>query len=175
MPFIDWLSDLWSATLGNTHVWGFLLALPFIVGGVAGTLLPVLPGTLLIWIGFLFYALLNGFADLGLVFFVGQLALVGVSYLVDFLATAYGVRRYGGSKAAAWGAVLGSLLVFVIGPLGILIGPLLGAVIGELFMGEQVRQAMHAGFGSFLGLVGGSLAKLAIAGLMIAWFVVRIA
>ncbi len=81
---------------------------------------------------------------------------------------------YGGSKAAAWGAVFGSLLIFVIGPIGILIGPLMGAIAGELIMGQALKQALHSGFGSFLGFIGGSLAKVVISCIMVAWFVARI-
>ncbi len=170
----DSILAFFHSTLGNSHLWGFLAAIPFIVAGFVGVLLPVLPGTVMIFCGFLLYGFITGFDGLQLSFFVGQLALVGLSYLVDFLATALGVRMYGGSKAAAWGAVLGSLLVFVIGPLGILVGPLVGAIGGELLMGEEIRQALHAGLGSFFGFVGGTLAKLLICAIMVAWFVVSI-
>ncbi len=155
-------------------MWGFLASVPFIVAGFIGTLFPVLPGTILILCGFFVYGLITGFDTLSFRFFIGQGVLVGLSYLIDFLATALGVKMYGGSKAAAWGAVLGSLLIFVIGPLGILIGPLLGAIAGELIMGLEVRQAMHSGFGSFLGFIGGSLAKVVISCIMVAWFVAGI-
>ncbi|NOQ45178.1 MAG: DUF456 family protein [Desulfobulbaceae bacterium] len=171
---LEWFQTAWLSTLGNSHLWGFLAATPLIVGGFVGTLLPILPGTLMILCGFLLYGLITGFDSLGLFFFVVQAMLVGLSYLVDFLATAFGVRMYGGSRAAAWGAVLGSLLIFVIGPIGILIGPLVGAIAGELLMGEQVRQALHSGFGSFIGFIGGTLAKLAISFVMVGWFVVQI-
>jgi uncharacterized protein YqgC (DUF456 family) len=81
---------------------------------------------------------------------------------------------YGGSRAAAWGAVLGSFMIFVIGPLGILVGPLMGAIAGELIMGEEVRQALQSGFGSFLGFIGGALAKIVISCIMVFWFVMQI-
>ncbi|MEA2116310.1 MAG: DUF456 family protein [Thermodesulfobacteriota bacterium] len=170
----DWFRSLFTVTLVNPHVWGFLASVPFIVAGFVGTLFPVLPGTILILCGFLAYGLITGFDTLSLLFFIGQSVLVGLSYLVDFLATAFGVKMYGGSKAAAWGAVLGSLLIFVIGPIGILIGPLVGAIAGELIMGQELKQALHSGFGSFLGFIGGSLAKVVISCIMVAWFVARI-
>jgi len=173
-PLTDWFRSLFTVTLVNPNVWGFLASVPFIVGGFIGTLFPVLPGTILILCGFLAYGLITGFDTLSLQFFIGQSVLVGLSYLVDFLATAFGVKMYGGSKAAAWGAVLGSLLIFVIGPIGILIGPLMGAIAGELIMGQALRQALHSGFGSFLGFIGGSLAKVVISCIMVAWFVARI-
>ena len=171
---IDWFHSLFTVTLANPHVWGFLTSVPFIVGGFIGTLFPVLPGTILILCGFVAYGWITGFDSLYLWFFIGQGVLVGLSYLIDFLATAFGVKMYGGSRAAAWGAVLGSLLIFVIGPIGILVGPLVGAIAGELLMGEKVRQALHSGFGSFLGFIGGTLAKMVISFIMVAWYVAEI-
>jgi uncharacterized protein YqgC (DUF456 family) len=171
---LEWFSSFYSATLANPHVWAFLAAVPFIIGGFIGTIFPVLPGTILILCGFVAYGLIAGFGTLTTGFFIGQGVLVVLSYLIDFLATAFGVKMYGGSKAAAWGAVLGSLLIFVIGPLGILLGPLLGAIAGELIVGEELKQAMHSGFGSFLGFIGGAMAKIIISCIMVGWFVLQI-
>ena len=170
----DWLHSLYAATFANVHCWAFLAAMPFIVAGFAGIVFPALPGTVLIAGGFLVYGLITGFDNLSLWFFIGQGVLIALSFAVDFLATAWGVRRFGGSKAAAWGAALGSLAVFIIGPLGILIGPLVGAIVGELLMGEQVKQALNSGIGSFLGFIGGVLAKMFLAGIMVAWFIFEI-
>ncbi len=166
----EWLHNFYRVTIANPEVWGFLLAAPVIAIGMAGTILPVLPGTVMIFAGFIIYGLIAGFEGMGWYFFIGQAALIALSYLVDFIATALGVKMYGGSKAAIWGAVVGSLLIFVIGPIGLLIGPLIGAILGELLMGEELRQSMRAGFGSFLGLIGGSLAKLVISCFMVGWF-----
>lgn len=165
-PIHDWL----QAVCAQPQLWGLLAALPLISVGFVGIIFPALPGTALIFCGFLVYGLITDFASLSVWFFLGQGLLVGLSFVMDFAATAWGVRRFGGSKAAAWGAVLGTLLVFVLGPIGILIGPLLGAVVGELLMGEQFRQALHSGFGSFLGFIVGTAAKLLLAGIMAAWF-----
>jgi uncharacterized protein YqgC (DUF456 family) len=170
----DWLHSLYAATFANVHCWAFLAAMPFIVAGFAGIVFPALPGTILIAGGFLVYGLITGFDSLPLWFFIGQGVLIALSYAVDFLATMWGVRKFGGSKAAAWGAALGSLLIFVIGPLGILIGPLFGAIVGELLMGGQVKQALHSGIGSFLGFIGGVVAKMLLAGIMVAWFIFEI-
>lgn len=158
----------------NSQVWAFLIATLMIVVGFIGTILPVLPGTVLIYLGFLTYGVMTGFESLGWLFFLGQLVLVGMSYLIDFMASAYGVKFYGGSKAAVWGAVLGSLLIFVIGPLGLLVGPLLGAIAGELLMGEELRRACKSGIGTFMGMLGGTAARLFISFVMIGWFVLQV-
>lgn len=145
-----------------------------IVIGFVGTFLPILPGTVLIYTGFLFYGIMTSFTTLGWLFFLGQLLLVGLSYLVDFAASAYGVKFYGGSKAAIWGAFLGTLLIFVIGPIGLLVGPLAGAIVGEILMGEELRRAFKSGFGTFMGMLGGTIARLFISMVMIGWFVIQI-
>lgn len=173
-PLLEWLHSVYAATFANVHCWAFLAAMPLIVTGFVGIVFPALPGTILIAGGFLVYGLITGFDNLSGWFFLGQGLLICLGYAIDFMATAWGVRKFGGSKAAAWGAVLGTLLVFVVGPIGILVGPLLGAIVGELIMGEQLKQALHSGVGSFLGFIGGVAAKLLIAGIMVAWFVWRI-
>ena len=165
-PILDWL----SAVCAHREIWGLLAALPLLAAGLVGTVFPALPGAALIFCGFLVYGLITGFSSLSGWFFLGQALLLSLSYLMDFAATVWGVRKFGGSKAAAWGAALGTLLVFVLGPVGILVGPLLGAVVGELLVGEQFRQALHSGFGSFLGFIVGTAAKLLLAGIMAAWF-----
>ena len=163
-----------SSYFTDSHTWAFFLATLMIVVGFIGTLLPVLPGTVLIYAGFLIYGLITGFDSLGWPFYLGELVLVGLSYLIDFMASAYGVKFYGGSKAAIWGALLGSLLIFVIGPVGLLVGPLLGAVVGELIAGNELRRACNAGFGTFVGLLGGTALKLVISCGMVGWFVWQI-
>jgi len=142
--------------------------------GFVGTILPVLPGTVLIYAGFLTYGLITGFDSLGWPFYLGELVLVGLSYVVDFMASAYGVKFFGGSKAAIWGALFGSLLIFVSGPIGLIVGPLIGAVAGELIAGKEVRRACNAGFGTFVGLLGGTVLKLTISCAMVGWFVWQI-
>jgi len=164
------LLETFTGYFTSNHFWAYVVATPIIVVGFIGTFLPVLPGTVLIYAAFLIFGLITGFDSLGWPFLVGQLVLVGLSYLVDFLASVYGVKLYGGSRAAMWGAFLGSLLIFVIGPIGLLVGPLLGAVAGELIVGEEIRRACHAGFGTFLGLLGGTIIKLMISCIMIGWF-----
>jgi len=163
-----------SPYFSDNHIWAFLASTPIIIIGIIGTIIPVLPGTVLIYAGFVVYGLITGFDSLGWPFYLGQIVLLGISYLVDFLASAYGVRFYGGSRAAVWGAFLGSLLIIVIGPVGLIVGPLLGAVAGELIAGKEIRRAGHAGFGTFVGLLGGTVVKLVIAWVMVGWFIWRI-
>lgn len=152
-----------------------ILAVILFVAGLAGTVLPVLPGAPLILLGMIVYGLLTGFAHLTWSFFAGQAAAVGLTFLVDYLAGVWGVRRYGGSKAAFWGSLAGLLLgVPLFGPAGVILGPFLGAFLGELLAGRSPSRALHVGVGSLVGLLGGTVLKLAVELAMIAWFFVVI-
>lgn len=106
----------------------------FFTVGVLGTVLPALPGATLIWLGMLVYGFFVKFQNLPWTFYAGQGLAVLLIFLVDYLAGIWGVRRYGGSREAVWGSVLGGLLgVLLLGPFGLIFGPFIGAVAGELY------------------------------------------
>jgi uncharacterized protein len=152
----------------------FLAVILFILGMV-GTILPLLPGVTLIYAGMVLYGILTGFAGLDTMFFILQGMAVVLVFSLDYLATAAGTRRFGGSRHAAWGAAFGTLLgVLLLGPFGIIIGPFLGAVTAEIIRGKNAEQAVKIGFGTLVGLVGGTVIKLGIEALMIIWFFLSI-
>ncbi|NLX92076.1 MAG: DUF456 family protein [Firmicutes bacterium] len=146
----------------------------FIVG-IIGTVLPLLPGVTLIWGGMLLYGILTGFPpglswDFYLFQGIAALLIMGV----DYIATAVGVKRSGGSKAATWGAAVGLLLGIFMGPAGIIFGPFLGALVGELLNGFPLDRALRSSIASLVGLLGGIILKLGIEIAMIFWFIKRI-
>ncbi|MEW5865960.1 MAG: DUF456 family protein [Bacillota bacterium] len=150
---------------------GMVLAIPLFVLGLAGTILPALPGAPLIWLGMLIYGLFTGFSELTASFYVWQGVAVALTLLIDYAATAYGARRYGGSSAAIYGAIAGILAgPFILGPAGIVVGPFAGAFLAELLKGRRGRDAFRAAFGTLIGLVSGTLLKLAVEIAMIVWF-----
>lgn len=150
---------------------GLILAVILFLAGLAGTILPVLPGAPLIFAGMVVYGLLAGFKHLSVYFFIGQALLVALTIIVDYLANAWGVSRFGGSKAAIWGSALGLLAgAFILPPAGIVLGPFLGAFLAELVASRRSAQALRAGIGSLLGFLGGTAAKLGIEIAMIIWF-----
>ncbi|MEW6573541.1 MAG: DUF456 family protein [Bacillota bacterium] len=149
---------------------GLVLAVILFLAGLAGTILPVLPGAPLILIGMLVYGLLAGFENLSIYFFIGQAAAVCLTFAVDYLANAWGVARYGGSKAAIWGGAVGLLVGAFFGPVGIILGPFLGAFSGELLSSRRSAHAVRVGIGSLLGFLGGTLVKIGIETAMIIWF-----
>jgi len=147
------------------------LAVVLVVTGLVGIVLPALPGTILIFGGLLLAAWADGFTRVG----VGTLAVLGViaaaSYGVDFVAAALGVKRLGASRRAMTGAALGTLLGLFLGIPGLVLGPFVGAVIGELSIHHDVLRAGRAGMAAWIGFAIGMAVKVALAFSMIAIFV----
>ncbi len=152
----------------------YAVSLPMMIAGVAGSVFPALPGVVLVWAGMLAFFLLDKNNELSVTFLVIQAVLTLSSYAADYLITVWGIKRFGGSKAAAAGAVIGMLAVFVIGPFGIILGPLAGAVAGELLAGNQYRQALKSGVGSFVGFLFTMIYRLAICGIMLTCFALEV-
>ncbi len=140
------------------------------VTGLSGLLLPIVPGAMLLFLGLLFGAWAENFNHIGiwtLLFLAGMTAL---TYVVEFVASILGVKKYGGSKRAMIGAALGGVAGLFLGIPGILIGPFAGAVIGELSLQRSLDEASRAGFGTVVGLAIGVAGKLAIGIAMIGLF-----
>ncbi len=134
---------------------GFILLLI----GLVGSVLPILPGPTITWVG----VLLLHFSEFG-EFSTGFLIIsailaVGIA-LLDYFVPIWGTKKFGGSKAGVIGSMLGLVAGLFIPPFGILIGPFVGAVIGELTQKNDFQKALKAGFGSFLGFLAGTAIKL---------------
>ena len=142
------------------------------VGGLVGVVLPALPGAPLLLVGLVLAAWAEDFAYVG----PGMLLVLGLlaalTWVVDFLAGAYGARRFGASSRAVVGAALGGLVGLFFGVAGVLLGPFVGAVLGELSAQRSLGDAGRAGVGTTLGLVIGLALKLALAVSMLALFLV---
>ncbi len=157
------------------EILGLVLAVMFFVAGIAGTFLPVLPGAPLIWLGMLVYGITSGFASLSWSFYVWQGLAVVLIFFVDYAANVWGVRKYGGSRNAVWGSLTGLLLgVLFLGPAGIIFGPFIGALAGELISQKPLNDAVKSGVGSLVGLIGSVAIKLLLEAGMITWFFIAI-
>lgn len=150
-------------------IWYVLAALIVIVG-LVGTVLPVIPGTILIFGGLLIAAWADQFARVGVV----GLAIIGVlailAFVADFVASLLGAKRVGASPQALVGATFGGLVGLFLGIPGMIIGPFIGAVGGELLARGRLAQAGKVGLGTWLGLVFAAVVKVVIAFMMIATF-----
>ncbi len=150
----------------------FLLVIAIILMllGIAGCLLPVLPGPPLSYLGVVLLHFTR-FATISknLLIILGVIA-VGVT-IIDYLVPIWGTRKFGGSKYGMRGATVGLIIGLFLGPAGIILGPFVGAVVGELLFRDEMRYALRAGFGSLLGFLTGIGLKLAASLLMTFYFV----
>ena len=152
-----------------------LLFIVIWLAALIATFIPVVPATIIIWGAALLHAVLTGFQPIGWGFLAGLGVLAVAAMLVDNLAAAWGAKKFGGSSAAGWGALAGGLVGLLLGPLGFVIGPFLGAVIAELLVTRKsLLEAVRSGVGTLLGLLGGIGAKLVIHIVMGALVLVRI-
>jgi len=158
-----------------TALAAWILAILLVGIGFAGVLLPTLPGTILVFAGLAVVAWSDGFTRVGL----GTVSLLAVlaafSYVVEFGAGLRGAKRFGASRQAVLGAALGTVAGIFFGLPGILLGPFVGAVLGEYAYRQNLGQAGRVGLGTWVGFVLGLAAKLAITFTMIgifaaAWF-----
>jgi uncharacterized protein len=148
----------------------FILSGVLIVAGMAGAVLPAIPGVPLVFAGMFLAAWTDHFQHVGALTLsvLGILALFAI--LIDFVAGLLGARRVGASGRALWGATLGTLIGLFFGLPGLLLGPFVGAVAGELSAGSKMEKATKVGIGTWLGLLFGTLAKLALCFTMLGIF-----
>lgn len=156
-------------------VWYGVAAL-LVVIGLAGIVLPALPGVPVIFAGLLLAAWADGFEQVGVVTLVVLGVLTFVSLGVDLVATALGAKRVGASRLALVGAVIGTFAGLLFGLPGLIVGPFAGALVGELIHGRQVGQAAKVGLGTWFGILLGVALKIGLAFAMLgifafAWFV----
>jgi uncharacterized protein YqgC (DUF456 family) len=152
----------------------WILAVLIIIAGLAGTVVPALPGVPLVFMGLLFGAWIGNFEIIGWTTIGILAALAIIAWAVDFLAGAAGARYLGASSRAFWGATIGAIAGIFFGVVGMLLGPFIGAVLGELSGGSNMVQSGRAGFGTWIGMVLATAVKLAIAFLMIGIFIFRL-
>lgn len=143
------------------------------VTGLSGLLLPIVPGAPVLFLGLLLGAWAEDFQYIGLWTLLVLAVMAMLTYAVEFVASVFGVKKYGGSKRAMVGAVLGGIVGLFLGIPGILFGPFVGAVIGELSMQHSLDEASRAGFGTVVGLAIGLAGKFAIGIAMIGLFILK--
>lgn len=149
------------------------LGILFMISGILGCVLPIIPGPPLSYIGLILLHFTSKF-QYSTKFLVTWAIITAVVYALDFLIPAWGTKKFGGSKRGVWGSIIGLLIGLFFAPFGlisIIIGPFLGAVIGELTAGKESGVALKSGFGSFMGFLAGTLLKLIASGIMTWYFV----
>jgi len=140
------------------------------VAGLAGSVLPFLPGPPLIFAGALVYAFATNWMPIG----IGRLAILGVlavlAYALGHAASALGAKRFGGSRWAVVGALVGAVIGIFFGPIGLLFGPVIGAVAGEFLKSGDLEVSTRSGVGALVGMAVGVAANLSLAIVMVGLF-----
>jgi uncharacterized protein YqgC (DUF456 family) len=155
----------------DTTILGYAAAAVLILVGLAGTLLPGLPGVPLVFAGMWLAAWVGGYAEIGAWTLVVLGVLATLAVALDFVAGLLGARRVAASKGALWGAAIGTVVGLFFGLPGLLLGPFLGAVVGELRAGSGVTRSTRVGVATWIGLLFGTLAKIALSFTMLGIFV----
>jgi uncharacterized protein YqgC (DUF456 family) len=153
---------------GITIVIGSILMLL----GLIGSILPVLPGPPLCFIGLLLLALIKNFTPPLTPAFIIILAIVTILVIVmDYIIPLLGAKRYGASKWGVWGSVLGMLIGIFWSPFAMLMGAFVGAVLFEWLFGKKKGEALRAGWGVVMGTLFATILRLGVSGLMTFYFV----
>lgn len=156
----------------NTTLLLWFLAGLFVVAGLAGTILPALPGVPLVFLGLLLAAWIGDFQRISWPTLTLLAVLTALAIAADFVATLLGAKRAGASKLALLGAAIGSVVGLFFGLIGIFVLPFVGALVGELIARKRLGQAAKVGFATWLGMLLGALAKLSLAISMIGVFAI---
>jgi uncharacterized protein len=158
--------------VADTFWW--LLSTALILLGLAGIVLPALPGTVFVLAGIVMGAWIDDFARVGW-FAVSAVAVLAVlAWLMDYVAAMLGAKRAGASRQAIIGAAIGTVAGIFMGLVGVFFMPLVGAAAGEYLALRNHRQAVRVGVATWLGLLAGMLAKFVLAFMMIGIYVVAL-
>ncbi len=142
-----------------------------LVLGIVGSFVPMLPGPPLSYLSLLLLQF-TSYHPFTARFLVIWAVVTAAIVVVDYVVPAYGTRVFGGTKKGQWGAVIGVFAgIFFFPPIGIIVGPFLGALIGEMLAGKQSGDAFRAAFGSFLGFLAGTFMKLALSLIFVYYFI----
>lgn len=149
-----------------------LIVLCFIIAFV-GTFYPIIPSVVFMLLGYVVYGLFFSFTELTMLFWIIQILFVILLFSADMAANAFGVKKFGGTKAGVWGSTIGLIFgPFVIPVAGILIGPFIGAVLAELIVTRLgLKQAFKSGIGSLIGFLTSSAVKIIVLVIMLIVFV----
>lgn len=151
-----------------------ILGTMLMILGVLGSFLPIIPGPLTSWIGLLVLHFTEGI-QLNNTFLIVTLVVAIVIYVLDYIIPAIGTKRFGGSKEGMIGTTLGLVIGLTTPiPFGIIIGPFLGALVGEMIHRNDINKALKAAFGSFLGFIASTFLKFVVAIIYLGLFIAKL-
>jgi uncharacterized protein YqgC (DUF456 family) len=149
-----------------------LLGLLFALVGIAGSILPIIPGPPLSFLALLILSLAKNWEPFSSTFLIIMGCLMILLIILDYVLPAGAAKRYGASKLGVWGSIIGMFVgLFVFPPWGAFIGAIGGAITGELVAGKERKNALRAGWGAFLGNMAIIALKLAFSGAILFFYV----
>jgi len=152
-----------------------VITIILILIGIAGTIFPFLPGVPVIFIAIVGYGWYEGFNVIDVRYLLIMGGITVLALLVDYLSSVMGAKYFGSSKKGIWGALIGTFIgIFFIPPFGIIVGPWLGAVVGEYWELNDINRALKVGLGTVVGLLSGMFFKIVLALIMTITFVIKI-
>jgi uncharacterized protein YqgC (DUF456 family) len=152
---------------------GWIIIVALFIIGMAGAVYPVLPGALAIYFAFFVYGWFFSFDPYSAWFWIIQTLIVVALFVADYAVTAWGVKRFGGSRLSTLLSTIGIIIgPFVIPAFGLILGPFIGAVLGELISKAPLDRAIKVGFGSVLGLFTSTVMKVILQLVMILVFLI---
>lgn len=150
-----------------------ILSALLILAGIAGSLLPVLPGLPLSYLGILLLHFATSYT-FSVGFLITWAVVIIIIQLLDYYVPIWGTRRFGGSRKGVWGSTIGLLVGLFMGPWGVILGPFVGAFIGEQLSHKDIQQSFQSALGSFIGILFGAVLKLIAGGMLLYYFIARI-
>jgi uncharacterized protein len=153
-----------------THLLLNVIAAILVIVGLAGAVVPMLPGIPLIFGGLWILAGVDRYQHVGRGWLIGIASIAVIGLALDFGAAALGAKRIGASPQAVSGALLGTIVGLFFGLPGLLFGPFLGALIGELAAGRSLERSTHVGIAAWIGLIFGTVIKLTASIMMVVLF-----
>ncbi|MFD1065211.1 DUF456 domain-containing protein [Oceanobacillus locisalsi] len=154
-------------------LWSLIIIL--FIASFVGIIFPVIPSVVVIWGGFFIYYFFINNDSLNWWFWTGMIVITIILLAADIIANSYFVKKFGGSKAGERGAAVAVIFgSFITPPFGIIYIPFLTVLVIEMIQRRTVREAIRASIGSFLGFLGGSVAKIVLQLIMIIWFFIAI-
>lgn len=152
----------------------WVLSAVLVLMGLAGAVLPLLPGTLLVWAGLLLGAWIDDFTRVSVLAVVFITLLAALAWALDFVAGLMGAKRAGASRLALVGAAVGTIVGIFMGLVSVLFMPLVGAAIGEYWAQKDQQRAAKVALATWVGLLVGMVAKIAISFVMVGIFLVAL-
>ena len=149
-----------------------ILGLLFAMVGLAGCILPVIPGPPFSFLALIILSWAKDWEPFSSTFLIIMAILTILVTILDYIIPASGAKKYGASKLAVWGSIIGMLIgVFFFPPLGIFIGGFIGALAGELLTTKKAKKALRAGWGVFIGIMLSTGIKLTFCGVMLFFYI----